>query len=110
MTEKYTCVMCQHEYPLVRNEIWNDEIAREEFEANFPGEDITETHYACDDCHRLMMFLSPPRARSTLEVFFNTYDEPVPQKARETFDEYLTIKKIDEPQAAEFVNSIVGTK
>lgn len=52
--DEYECAMCHEIFGKIRNETWNDELAKQELKEMF-DEDLTEDcDLVCDDCWQIV--------------------------------------------------------
>lgn len=55
-SNEYKCAVCHQIFTRIENENWNEELAKEEFETNFPHSkwDKSTMDVICDDCWELV--------------------------------------------------------
>jgi len=52
--DSYECDSCHGVFEFVRNDIWNEEKAKEEFYRLFPGANWDKREIICDDCWKFI--------------------------------------------------------
>ncbi len=55
----YICSLCGGEFNLIRDDTWNEEMAKEEYNRLFPDSKWEDREIVCDECWQLVKPMYP---------------------------------------------------